>query len=145
MSNSYGGAGTGRSEKIALTNVRVFDGRELRGPTTVVIEGGIVGNDPVGARVIDAGGTTLLPGLIDAHVHLLEERHLQQLAAFGVTTALDMGPGRRPWSTRCATEPVWRTFAAQASPRPPPAVPTVTYRGGRPRKWSTVPRALPNS
>jgi imidazolonepropionase-like amidohydrolase len=91
MSDSYGGAGTARSEKIALTNVRVFDGRELRGPATVVIEDGIVGNDPAGARVIDAGGTTLLPGLIDAHVHLLEERHLQQLAAFGVTTALDMG------------------------------------------------------
>ena len=91
MSNSYGGAGTARSEKVALTNVRVFDGHELRGPTTVVIEGGILGNDSAGARIIDAGGTTLLPGLIDAHVHLLEERHLQQLAAFGVTTALDMG------------------------------------------------------
>ena len=82
---------TARLEKIALTNVRVFDGRELRGPTTVVIEGGIVGDDPAGARVVDAGGSTLLPGLIDAHVHLLEQRHLQRLAAFGVTTALDMG------------------------------------------------------
>jgi imidazolonepropionase-like amidohydrolase len=79
------------SEKIALTNVRVFDGRELRGPATVIIESGIVGTDPAGAQVIDAGGTTLLPGLIDAHVHLLEQRHLQRLAAFGVTTALDMG------------------------------------------------------
>jgi imidazolonepropionase-like amidohydrolase len=91
MSNSYGGAGTDRSEKIALTNVRVFDGRELRGPTTVVIEGGFVGRDSAGARVIDAGGTTLLSGFIDAHVHLLNEEHLQQLADFGVTTALDMG------------------------------------------------------
>src|ERR1700733_15164517 len=91
MSNSYGGAGTSRSEKIALTNVRVFDGRELRGPTTVVIEGGSVGRDSAGARITDAGGATLLPGLIDAHVHLLNEEHLQQLADFGVTTALDMG------------------------------------------------------
>jgi cytosine/adenosine deaminase-related metal-dependent hydrolase len=91
MSNSYGGAGTGRSEKIALTNVRLFDGRELRGPTTVIIEGGFVGSDSAGARVADAGGATLLPGLIDAHVHLLNEEHLQQLADFGVTTALDMG------------------------------------------------------
>jgi imidazolonepropionase-like amidohydrolase len=84
-------AGTARGEKIALINVRVFDGRELRGPTTVIIEGGMVGSDSAGQRVIDAGGATLLPGLIDAHVHLLEKRHLQQLAAFGVTTALDMG------------------------------------------------------
>jgi imidazolonepropionase-like amidohydrolase len=91
MNSIASGAGTARSEKIALTNVRVFDGRELRGPTTVIIESGIVGNDPAGARVIDAGGATLLPGLIDAHVHLLEQRHLQRLAAFGVTTALDMG------------------------------------------------------
>jgi len=91
MSNSYGDAGTGRSEKIALTNVRVFDGRELRGPTTVIIEGGFVGRDSAGARITDAGGATLLPGLIDAHVHLLNEEHLQQLADFGVTTALDMG------------------------------------------------------
>src|SRR6201999_3559660 len=91
MSDFRGGAGMAPSEKIALTNLRVFDGREIRGPAPGVIEGGIVGNDPAGARVIDAGGATLLPGLIDAHVHLLEERHLRQLAAFGVTTALDMG------------------------------------------------------
>ena len=91
MSDLLDGARTARSEKIALTNVRVFDGRELRGPTTVVIEGGIVGDDSAGARIIDAGGATLLPGLIDAHVHLLKEGHLQQLADFGVTTALDMG------------------------------------------------------
>jgi imidazolonepropionase-like amidohydrolase len=84
-------AATGYSEKIALTNVRMFDGRALRGPTTVVIEGGIVGNDSAGAQVIDAYGAVLLPGFIDAHVHLLNEKHLQQLAAFGVTTALDMG------------------------------------------------------
>jgi imidazolonepropionase-like amidohydrolase len=91
MSDLLDGARTARSEKIALTNVRVFDGRELRGPTTVVIEGGIVGDDSAGARIIDAGGATLLPGLIDAHVHLLTEGHLQQLADFAVTTALDMG------------------------------------------------------
>ncbi|MGB7868662.1 MAG: amidohydrolase family protein [Mycobacterium sp.] len=91
MSDLLDGARTARSEKIALTNVRVFDGRELRGPTTVVIEGGIVGDDSAGARIIDAGGATLLPGLIDAHVHLLKEGHLQQLADFGVTTVLDMG------------------------------------------------------
>jgi imidazolonepropionase-like amidohydrolase len=91
MNSIASGAGTPRSERIALTNVRVFDGRELRGPTTVIIEGGMVGNDSAGTRIIDADGATLLPGLIDAHVHLLEQRHLQRLAAFGVTTALDMG------------------------------------------------------
>ena len=32
----------------------------------------------------------LLPGLIDAHVHLRDRHTLEQLASFGVTTALDM-------------------------------------------------------
>jgi imidazolonepropionase-like amidohydrolase len=91
MSDLSDGPRAARSEKIALTNVRVFDGRELRGPTAVVIEGGIVGDDSEGARIIDASGATLLPGLIDTHVHLLNEGHMQQLADFGVTTALDMG------------------------------------------------------
>jgi len=91
MSDLLDGTRTARSEKIALTNARVFDGRELHGPATVVIEGGIVGDNSAGARIIDAGGATLLPGLIDAHVHLLTEGHLQQLADSGVTTALDMG------------------------------------------------------
>jgi imidazolonepropionase-like amidohydrolase len=91
MSDLSDGPRAARSEKIALTNVRVFDGRELRGLTAVVIEGGIVGDNSEGARIIDAGGATLLPGLIDAHVHLLNEGHLQQLADFGVTSALDMG------------------------------------------------------
>ena len=91
MSDLPYGVRTARSERIALTNVRVFDGRELRGPSTVVIEGGIVGDNSAGARIIDAGGATLLPGLIDAHVHLLEVGHLQLLADFGVTTTLDMG------------------------------------------------------
>ena len=68
MSDLLAGARTARSEKIALTNARVFDGRELHGPTSVVIEGGIVGDDSAGARIIDAGGATLLPGLIDAPV-----------------------------------------------------------------------------
>ena len=45
-------------------------------PAEVLIEGdrivavGISVQHPTGAEVIDLGGTTLLPGLIDAHVHL---------------------------------------------------------------------------
>jgi len=67
---------------------------------------------PPGARVIDANGYTVLPGLIDAHVHLdilghgdyptwhemvrgnyaeVMERSAAQLLAHGVTTARDAG------------------------------------------------------
>ncbi|MDQ6910223.1 MAG: amidohydrolase, partial [Actinomycetota bacterium] len=76
--------------KTALTNVRVFDGSRLLEPDTVVIEGGLIGSDASGARMIDGGGATLLPGLIDAHVHLSGVETLEKLSAFGVTTALDM-------------------------------------------------------
>ncbi|NEA40593.1 amidohydrolase family protein [Streptomyces sp. SID11385] len=77
-------------EKIALTNVRVFDGTSLTSPRTVVIENGRIGLTALGARKIDGGGATLLPGLIDAHIHLQDLSTLQQLASYGVTTALDM-------------------------------------------------------
>ena len=77
--------------RTALTGVRVFDGRQLSEPSTVVIDGPILGTDPTGAEVIDAAGAILLPGLIDAHIHLHDVETLRQLAAYGVTTGLDMG------------------------------------------------------
>jgi imidazolonepropionase-like amidohydrolase len=47
---------------------------------------------PPGTEVIDGRGRTLLPGLIDAHVHLSDsaEADLRQALALGVTTVLDM-------------------------------------------------------
>jgi len=56
----------------------------------VVIDGAVIGSDPAGAREIDAAGTVLLPGLIDAHLHLHGRDTLEQLAGYGVTTGLDM-------------------------------------------------------
>ncbi|MFH8680887.1 amidohydrolase family protein [Streptomyces lydicus] len=81
---------TSAALKTALTNVRVFDGQRLTDPTTVVIDGGTIGTDANGARPLDAGGAVLLPGLIDAHVHLHGTEFLHQLATWGVTTGLDM-------------------------------------------------------
>ncbi|SHN23796.1 amidohydrolase family protein [Cryptosporangium aurantiacum] len=80
----------GRS-KVALTNVRVFDGRRLTAPTTVVVTNGVIGGRTAGARIINGNGGTLLPGLIDAHVHVRSLDMLGQLTGYGVTTALDMG------------------------------------------------------
>lgn len=77
----------------ALTNVRVFDGERILAPATVVIDQGLIAADgagTAGADVIDCGGAVLLPGLIDAHVHLTGQENLAQLASYGVTTALDM-------------------------------------------------------
>ena len=78
------------TRKTALTNVRVFDGQVIREPSTVVIDGELIGTDSEGAQVIDGNGGVLLPGLIDAHVHLENEDNLRQMSKFGITTGLDM-------------------------------------------------------
>jgi imidazolonepropionase-like amidohydrolase len=83
-------AGPPGGGKLALTNVRVFDGRQLDGDRIVVISGGRIGTDAAGAQIIDCAGGVLLPGLIDAHVHLDGPARLATLASYGVTTALDM-------------------------------------------------------
>ena len=59
---------------LAFSNVRVFDGEADLGAVNVVVEGDTIRSvsaapPPVEARVIDGGGRTLMPGLIDAHVH----------------------------------------------------------------------------
>jgi imidazolonepropionase-like amidohydrolase len=66
---------------IVIRAARLFDGTSdtvIRNGAVIVSGNRIVsaGPDlavPAGARVIDLGDTTLLPGLIDAHVHLTEE------------------------------------------------------------------------
>lgn len=76
--------------KTVLRNVRVFDGNGLTEPRAVVIDGTVIAEDPAGGHEVDAAGGTLLPGLIDAHVHLHSPESLVALASWGVTTGLDM-------------------------------------------------------
>ena len=77
----------------AITDARIFDGHEVIDARTVLIDGGAIarvgGAVPPGATVIDAGGGTLLPGLIDAHCHTSIDS-LRMALRFGVTTELDM-------------------------------------------------------
>ncbi len=69
--------------RLALVNARVFDSAAgvLRPHSTVVIEGErvvAVTDEPVkvdDAQVIDTGGRVVLPGLIDAHVHVTASSH----------------------------------------------------------------------
>ncbi|KDN24054.1 amidohydrolase family protein [Amycolatopsis rifamycinica] len=74
----------------AITNVRVFDGAGLTEPRTVFVDGGRLSDEATGGPVLDGAGQILLPGLIDAHVHLHGRENLEQFTRFGVTTALDM-------------------------------------------------------
>ncbi|QKX61006.1 uncharacterized protein TRUGW13939_08152 [Talaromyces rugulosus] len=80
------------TSKIALTNVRVFDGWGINEPTTVVIDGDSISFDSHGVQnTIDGKGGVLLPGLIDSHIHLSTLASLQTLSSYGVTTAMNMG------------------------------------------------------
>lgn len=77
--------------KTVITGARVFDGQAVREGLSVVIDGSLIGSDATGAEVLDGTGLTLLPGLIDAHVHLRGRENLDQARSWGVTTMLDMG------------------------------------------------------
>lgn len=83
------------SERAFVTDARIFDGEQFIDDATLVIADGRIealGSDfPVddGAEIFDASGKTILPGLIDAHVHSFGTARADALR-FGVTTMLDM-------------------------------------------------------
>src|SRR5712691_3330748 len=62
---------------IVIRAARLIDGRgdAVISPAVVVVRGNKIesvgGTPPAGAQVIDLGDMTLLPGLIDAHTHIL--------------------------------------------------------------------------
>jgi imidazolonepropionase-like amidohydrolase len=72
-------AATAPVAEVLFRNVRVFDGRgaSLSAPTNVLVRGNMIAaigatalpTSPA-ATVFDGGGRTLMPGLIDAHVHV---------------------------------------------------------------------------
>ncbi|SES11435.1 Imidazolonepropionase [Lentzea xinjiangensis] len=78
-----------------IVNAKVFDGTEPRDWTSVRFADGVItGCSAVslvrdGDEVVDAGGGTVLPGLVDSHVHLVPGALARSLV-FGVTTVLDM-------------------------------------------------------
>lgn len=69
-------------EPVVLEAARLFDGRsgKLVSPGVLVVRGGRIeavgptASRPANARVLQLGDATLMPGLIDAHVHLDMER-----------------------------------------------------------------------
>lgn len=77
----------------AVTGAQVFDGERVLGVTTVLVADGrivgIGGEVPDGAEIVDGTGATLLPRLIDAHVHT-DRDSLALALRFGVTTELEM-------------------------------------------------------
>jgi len=92
--------------QILFTNVNVFDGvnETLIDGTSVLVEGNLIKTvstdaiDAPNATVIDGGGRTLMPGLIESHVHLnmqhmvggydtFEHKDWQEVGAMAAFTA----------------------------------------------------------
>lgn len=134
-------------QATAIRNVRLFDGRRVTPDATVVFRNGIITaagpgvSAPDGAVVIDGRGKTLLPGLIDSHVHLFQgsaERALR----FGVTTELDMFtslPTLRPLKAEQAEHSVTDradVFSAGT---------LITAPGGHGSEYITIPTFAPGS
>src|SRR5262249_9815670 len=110
-----------RYSRIVIRNATILDGNgtPAAGPKDIVLEGNriteVVGIDAVGLRSgrskraagdveIDATGKYVLPGLIDAHAHLQDERgglpqpfeyELKLWLACGITTVRDVGSDTR--------------------------------------------------
>jgi imidazolonepropionase-like amidohydrolase len=80
---------------LLFRGARVFDGEAARDSRDVLVAGSTIAEvdgrieAPSGAQVVEAGGKTLLPGLIDAHTHT-KPPALEMALSFGVTTELDM-------------------------------------------------------
>lgn len=113
------------SKRLYIRADRLFDGRKvLSGRAAVAVEGGkvvAVGRlrIPASARVIRFRDATILPGIIDLHVHASPSSLLRA----GVTT------------TRNTGEPeavLRRPFAARGYPRVVASGPMITVPGGYP-------------
>ena len=85
-----------------LKNARLIDGiaDQAQAGVSILINGEIISQvasgeiaAPPDTRVIDLGGKTVLPGLIDTHVHttFMDKESLPLFLAAGVTTARDVG------------------------------------------------------
>jgi imidazolonepropionase-like amidohydrolase len=139
---------------LAVRVARVFDGRDLvPGAGVVLVDGGRIAGvepagfePPAGCEVLDRPAGTLLPGLVDTHVHLVGdagpgalerlggfsrdelfrmiERSLRAHLAAGVTTVRDLGD--KDWAVVD-----WRASRPGAGlPAVVASGPPLTSRGG---------------
>lgn len=125
-----------------ITGVRVFNGEGLDPVTAVHVVNGrftdAVGDDAV---EFDGGGAALLPGLIDAHVHVAAVDHLVEEARAGVTTVLDMGAPDRARLDALRHRPGLPDIRSALAPASAPGAFPTTHMGYDPATALTGPES----
>lgn len=93
------------AEPTLIRNVRIVDGTggPMTAPRDILIERGRIARiasagsiSTGGARVLDAEGRVVIPGLIDLHAHTYRPDLLPGFLYFGVTTVRDQGSSMAP-------------------------------------------------
>jgi imidazolonepropionase-like amidohydrolase len=88
------------AQPVLIRNARIIDGTgaPATGPRDLLVRGGRIARiapagtlAPDGARVLDAAGRWLIPGLMDLHAHVYSPELLAGYPYFGVTTIRDQG------------------------------------------------------
>lgn len=131
---AFGVIGAAGAQPVAIINgqVHTMDGRGvIEGGTVVIVEGRItaVGADaaiPDGARVIDAGGMPVTPGLIAVHTQIglveigaaAESNDDDTSRDFGLGAALDVQYALNPESTLIPVNRIEGVTRAIAAPSP---------------------------
>ena len=82
---------------LVIQNVKVFDGVSIIPNATLVVRNGMISEiktDPnevfENYSIIDGTGKTIIPGLINAHVHAWLPEHTEEALRSGVFTVLDL-------------------------------------------------------
>lgn len=147
-------AGSGAAAEggsLLIRNVRLFDGTRVHSKADVLVEDGRVarigrGLKARGGTVVDGAGKTLLPGLIDTHVHAFPGA-AEDALRFGVTAEMEMfsmAPREGLHAAKKAREALGPTAKADmwssgigvttpeghpAKSAPPGMIPTLTNEG----------------
>lgn len=113
-----------RSTTWTIGNVSLFDGVDVLGRVVLTVEGDTIRSlaperAGITAYDVDGAGGWLLPGLVDAHVHVTSPADLELFAAHGITTVLDMATHDAAGFASCAT----RSGAPTCAPPAPVPVP----------------------
>jgi imidazolonepropionase-like amidohydrolase len=131
----------GPAGSVLISDVRLFDGAADLGIKDVLVLDGKIAriaadiSEPAGIRMLDGKGKTLVPGLLDAHAHLMPGSG-EDAVRFGVTTIFDMfnpvmpGDAQRRRGQRESTADVGAadTWSAGNGVTPPGGHPTQLAR-----------------